>query len=103
MYFAETIKKLEPFGESNPVPLFGITKACVSNFYTMGVEAQHIRFNATAPDGITIGCVLFTRAADYMDIMYNGALVDVVGELEINEYKGDRRLQLRVRDIRESI
>jgi len=100
--FAECIKKLEPFGEGNPVPIFCIRNAHVSNFFTMGSDNQHLRFNATSDDGITVGCVLFGKASKYMDIMYNGARVDVAGELEINEFRGNRRIQLRVKDIKES-
>ena len=68
----------------------------------MGAEGQHCRFNATTADGIPVGCVLFSRAKDYASMLHNGARVDVAGELEINEFRGERKLQIRVRDIRES-
>lgn len=100
--FAESIKKLEPFGEANPVPLFCIIGAHVSSFFTMGAESQHFRFVATTADGIPIGCVLFGRAKEYMSIMHNGARIDVAGEIEVNEFRGERRFQIRVKDIKES-
>ena len=100
--FAESIKKLEPFGEGNPVPLFCVRGAHVSNFFTMGTDSQHFRFVATTADGIPIGCVLFGRAKEYMNIMHNGARIDVAGEIEVNEFRGERRLQIRVKDIKES-
>lgn len=100
--YASNIQKLEPFGESNPVPLFCIRNAHVSNAYNMGADGQHIRFNVTAADGISINCVLFSRAAEFEGIVYNGARIDVAGELDINEYRGERKLQIRVRDIRVS-
>ena len=100
--FAESVKRLEPFGEANPVPLFCVRGAHVSNFFTMGSDSQHFRFNATTADGIPIGCVLFGRAKDYMSFMHNGARIDVAGEIEVNEFRGERRLQIRVKDIKES-
>ena len=98
--FAESLKLLEPFGEANPVPLFCILNARLGGVRTMGAEEQHVRFVATAPDGIPVNCVLFGRAADYKDIIFGSDRIDVAGELDINEFRGERRLQMRVRDIR---
>ena len=98
--FAESLKLLEPYGEANPVPLFCILGASVSGVRTMGAEEQHVRFTATASDGIPINCVLFGRAAEYKDIIFGAEHIDVAGELDINEFRGERRLQMRVRDIR---
>ncbi len=100
--YVQAVKKLEPFGEENPAPLFCVRNARVSNFFTMGVESQHFRFKATAADGVPIACVLFGRAAEFSDIMYSGATVDVAGELDINEFRGERNLQLLVVDIKAS-
>ena len=98
--FAESLKLLEPYGEANPVPLFCILGASVSGVRTMGAEGQHVRFTATASDGIPVGCVLFGRASEYKDVIFGADRVDVAGELDINEFRGERRLQMRVKDIR---
>jgi len=100
MEFAKTLQRLEPFGEGNPVPLFCIRNARVSNFFTMGSEGRHLRFNATAADGIAISCVLFGRADEYVDFVRDGAIVNVAGELEINEFRGEKKLQMKIRDIK---
>lgn len=98
--FAEAVQKLEPFGEANPVPLFCVRGAHISNAYTMGAEGQHLRFNIASADGININCVLFTRANEFKDIVFSGERVDVAGELDVNEYRGERKLQIKVKDIR---
>ena len=98
--FAETLKMLEPYGEGNPVPLFCILNARVDGVRTMGAEEQHLRFTATAPDGIPVNCVLFSRADDYKDIIFGTDRIDVAGELDINEFRGEKKLQFRVKDIR---
>ena len=98
--FAEQISMLEPFGEANPAPVFCIMDAKVGYVRLMGAEAQHIRFIAECRDGIDMNCVLFGRADEYKDIIFGSRRIDVAGELEINEYKGERRPQIRVRDIR---
>lgn len=98
--YAEAVKKLEPFGEGNPVPVFCMRNALVSNFFTMGSDGQHLRFVATTADGIPVSCVLFGKAKKYTDFMRNGACVDVAGELEVNEFRGERKIQIRIRDIK---
>ena len=68
----------------------------------MGADGQHIRFTAMADDRIPVGCVLFGRAEQYKDIIFGHSRIDVAGELDINEFRGERRLQMRVKDIRVS-
>ena len=100
--FAESLKLLEPYGEGNPVPVFCMLSASVSGVRTMGAEEQHIRFTAATDDGIPVGCVLFGRADEYKDVIFGADRIDVAGELDINEFRGERKLQMRVRDIRAS-
>ena len=76
--------------------------ASVSGVRTMGAEEQHIRFTAATDDGIPVGCVLFGRADEYKDVIFGADRIDVAGELDINEFRGERKLQMRVRDIRAS-
>ena len=100
--FAEKLRLLEPYGEANPVPLFCIRNAQVSAVRTMGAEEQHIRFTACTQDKQPVGCVLFGRADMYKDIIFGQEMIDVAGELDINEFRGERKLQMRIRDIRRS-
>ena len=100
--FAESLRLLEPYGEGNPVPVFCIMSASVSGVRTMGAEEQHIRFTAMTDDGIPVGCVLFGKADRYKDVIFGSERIDVAGELDINEFRGERKLQMRVRDIRAS-
>ncbi len=100
--FAESLRLLEPYGEGNPVPVFCVMSAAVSGVRTMGAEEQHIRFTAVTDDGVPLPCVLFGRADEYKDIIFGAERIDVAGELDINEFRGERKLQMRVRDIRAS-
>ena len=101
--FAESLRMLEPFGEKNPVPVFCMLNARTHNIRTMGAEGQHIKFNAVCADGRGVECILFKRADDYKDIIFGAKRIDVAGELEINEFRGEKRLQLVVRDIRAAV
>ena len=99
--FARALTKLEPYGEGNPVPLFCIRLAKVTDYRKIGSERQHLKFTVRTADGIYLSCISFWGSEKYYGIVSSG-LVDIAGELSINEYRGRRQLQMKVADIRES-
>ena len=99
--FAKSLSLLEPFGEGNPVPLFCVRFAKVTDYRKIGGEGQHLKFTVKTQDGIYLSCISFWGSEKFYDIVSSG-LVDVAGELNINEYRGRRQLQMKVADVRES-
>ena len=99
--FANSLSLLEPFGEGNPVPLFCVRFAKVTDYRRIGTEGQHLKFTVKTPDGIYLSCISFWGSDKFYDIVSSGP-VDVAGELGINEYKGRRQLQMKISDVRES-
>jgi single-stranded-DNA-specific exonuclease len=102
LQFAAQLKKLEPYGEANPKPLFALQRVRPANVSFMGAGGQHLRFTARGEDRADVSCVLFKRAQAFAPLLTEGCPVDVAGELNINEYNGSRRLQFTVKDIRRS-
>ena len=99
--FAKSLSLLEPFGESNPVPVFCVRFARVTDYRRIGSEGQHLKFTIKTSDGIYLSCISFWGSDKYYDYVSSG-LVDVAGELSINEYRGRRQLQMKILDVRES-
>lgn len=100
--FAKLIQQMEPFGEANPKPTFCMMKARVASLGYMGSESQHLRFYAKTGDDVAVSCILFRRASEFSDLLESGALVDIAGELSVNEYNGRQKLQMIIKDIRRS-
>ncbi len=100
--FAKALQGLEPFGEGNPKPCFCIKGALPQSVNLMGPEQQHIRFYARTNDGTSVACILFRRAAEFVDLLNSGSTIDVAGELSVNDYNGRQKLQLIVKDIKRS-
>lgn len=100
--FAKLLQLLEPYGESNPKPIFCAENVRICSLISMGKENQHLRFMAEGRDGISLPCVLFRRAKEFADIMENGTMVDVVGELTVNEFNHSEKVQMLVKDIKRS-
>jgi len=99
--FAQMLRRLEPYGEENPKPLFCTGSARIESVGSMGQESEHARFALRSQDGTALSCILFRRAAEYKDFLRKDAIVDVAGELAVNEFRGNRQVQMIVKDIKE--
>jgi single-stranded-DNA-specific exonuclease len=93
---AEWLQRMEPCGQENPTPVFLSRDASVANAQTVGNEGRHLRLQLRA-EGRVWDAIAF-RQGERMQAL--GERVDVVYSLEVNEWNGERRLQLNVRDIR---
>ncbi len=99
----DTLARCEPYGEGNKKPLFVLGGAVVVSARAVGQKKDHLKMKlkAIAKNGAVkyfdcIGWGLFPRAEDCRA----GDAVDVVFELEANEYNGTRELQLKLKDMR---
>ncbi len=97
--FLNIIDQMEPFGPFNMRPVF-ITRKVRDTGYSKIMKEQHIRF-VFDQDGIVLTGIGFNLADKYHLLQAN-ALVDVVYTLDINEWNGERMIQLKVIDFRKS-
>ncbi|MRZ81543.1 single-stranded-DNA-specific exonuclease RecJ [Paeniclostridium sordellii] len=93
----EELHNLEPFGVSNPTPKFIIRNMEVRSIFRMGKEKNHLKVNLEKEK--VYECVGFNMAylADKFDI---GDKVDVLFQLDENNYMGSRKIQFLIKDIR---
>jgi single-stranded-DNA-specific exonuclease len=95
--FFNILSQMEPFGPDNLRPTF-ITRRVMNTGYCRVVKEKHLRFSLRQ-DGITFTGIGFGMA-DKMPILVQNKPVDVVYKLDINEWNGEKSLQLRVVDVR---
>jgi single-stranded-DNA-specific exonuclease len=97
---AEQLKLLEPYGHGNPRPMLLIADVPVRSARTIGKDGRHLQITPQGLPGTfeAVGFGLGEWAARISDT----ARVDLVGELNINEWNGRRKPQLLVRDLRVS-
>ncbi len=88
-----------PFGEKNPKPLFSCTKVSVSNIGTVGADAKHLRLTVTSASGKMVKMIGF-GFGEWAQKVRLGDKIDVVFELGVNEWNGNRELQLRIVDMK---
>lgn len=94
---AESLYLLEPYGTSNPQPLFASFDMQIVNIYGVGSD-KHTRITFKCRDG-KITCMYFRKSPADIDL-YTGDHADVLYNLDINEFNGTRSLQMIVRDMR---
>jgi single-stranded-DNA-specific exonuclease len=90
----EKIQEFAPFGIGNPQPNFLLENVTVLNTRTVGSEGQHLKF--TLKHGKTLIDGIAFRFGEHEE-QFQGAK-RVVVNLDINEWKGERKLQLRLLD-----
>lgn len=97
--FYNILCQMEPFGPENLRPVF-IAKNVVNSGYSKIVKEQHIRFSLRK-NNITFTGIGFNMVEKYECLKYNQP-VDVVFKIDVNEWNGEKNLQLRVIDCRPS-
>ena len=95
--FYNILCQMEPFGPENLRPVF-IAKTVVDTGYSKIVKEQHVRFSLRK-NNITFTGIGFNMAEKYEFLKYNQP-VDVVFKIDVNEWNGEKNLQLRVIDCR---
>lgn len=94
---AETIKKLEPFGFGNPAPLFYMENLKVLSKRTVGNNNKHLKL-LLDKDNKTYDGIYFNGSEELNN--KNWENIDVVFNLDINEWNNNRNLQLMIKAVR---
>lgn len=96
MTLAEELRVLEPTGHQNTQPVFITRNVRVLDSRTVGSDGAHLKLRVVADNQPPIEAIGFRlgewihNMPDYLDVVYN---------LDINEYNGRRNVQLRLLDI----
>lgn len=95
----DVISQLEPFGAGNPQPLFGLFGMTLSSVQPIG-GGKHIRLSLKRGNA-TVTALYFGVTVN--EFPYNeGDIVDLAVRLEKNEYMGQVKVSVYVKDIRMS-
>ena len=97
--FYDILCQMEPFGPENLRPVF-IAKNVTDTGWSKIVKEQHIRFSLKQ-DNVTITGIGFGMA-DKFHLLQQKQPVDVVFKIDENEWNGEKSLQIRMIDLRES-
>jgi single-stranded-DNA-specific exonuclease len=97
--FYNLVNRFAPFGPDNMKPVF-LTKNVTDSGWSKIVKEKHVKFSLRQ-NGIAISGIGFDLAHKF-DLLKNGA-IDVVYQIDENEWQGKKSLQLMVKDIKLSV
>lgn len=98
--FFENLEKFEPFGEGNATPIFLIEKVKVSSTDTVGQKNNHLKMQVTDGHNKVTRKMIGFCFGDWCQRLKVGDLLDVVVEVGVNEWNGNRELQLKIVDLK---
>ena len=88
---------LEPFGHGNRTPLLATCGVFMNGRQRVGKLGNHYKF--TAYDGVASVPAISFRCPNIDDLLCHDTAVDLVAEVNVDEWRGKTRVQLRVRDV----
>lgn len=100
--FFQFLNKFQPFGPENMSPLFMSRNVFDSGTAKMvGSSGEHLKLDLCQESAgtKTFPAIAFGQA-DHFEYIKSGKPLDVCYSLEINEFRGNRTLQLNIRDIK---
>lgn len=99
--FYEQLEKLAPFGPQNMNPVFVIRNMYDNGSVKIGKENSHMRFCLENENGRTLSFVGFGMAEKWDAISSNESF-DVCFTISLDQFRGEKRLNLEVKDIMEN-
>ncbi len=95
----DSLALLEPYGAGNPQPTFGLFGMTISSVRPIGGD-KHIRLTLTKGSE-TVTAVYFGQNVSSFPYT-QGDTVDIACRIERNEFKGEVRVSVQIKDIRPS-
>ena len=100
-YISETLvnelKSLEPFGQGNEKPQFAQKNLRIRSLRALGRNNNAVRMTVVTEQGRPMEAMVFTEADKFVEEAKNSRSMDVIYYPDINEYNGNRTLQIVVR------
>ncbi|MBQ3041000.1 MAG: single-stranded-DNA-specific exonuclease RecJ [Clostridia bacterium] len=94
---ASELSLLEPYGVSNPIPVFSMSNMIIEDIIPIGMN-RHLKL-ILSKDGRTFTAMLFCVSSQEFPYEIDDE-VDVAFNLEINEFMNTKNVQLNIKDIR---
>jgi len=97
--------KFEPFGQANERPKYLAKDLIVINAEPVGKNKKHLRLMVKTAEGTTkkmVGWNLCNGEQNWCKILQKGDKIEVVFEISVNEWNGNRELQLTIVDLRKA-
>lgn len=94
----EELKLLEPFGQGNEKPQFAQKHALIRSYRILGKNRNLVKMNLVTESGLSMDGLLFTNGDEFLKELGNRQWIDFIYYPDINEYNGNRTLQVMIKN-----
>lgn len=94
----EELKILEPFGQGNEKPLFAQKQVRIRSCRVIGKNKNVVKLVLEGGNGMPMDGILFTDGIAFEEERAGRTVMDIIYYPEINEYNGNRNLQVVIRN-----
>lgn len=94
----EELDQLQPFGTGNPAPVFLMEDQVLFEARQIGARKNHLKAKLEGEEN-SLDVIGF-GLGDRLDLMGDRPQVSMVGQLEINEWNGQKKPQLKLDDLK---
>ncbi len=91
-------EKLEPFGQGNEKPKFAEKGLFIADLRILGKNRNCVKFTLRSRSGSFINAILFADGDRFLTERGNQSVMDIIYYPVINEYNGNRTLQMVISD-----
>jgi single-stranded-DNA-specific exonuclease len=97
----ETIMQLAPFGMGNPEPVFVSRGVEVLDMRLVGKDKNHVKlcFCEKGNKSSKLDCIAFGMGDRSSDLII-GSIVDIVYTIALDTWNGNKRMQLKIKDVK---
>jgi single-stranded-DNA-specific exonuclease len=96
----QNLSRLSPFGYGNPEPIFVAKSLTISSMRLVGADSRHLKIVLESErarfEGIIFG---YDKSLD----LKIGDKIDTVYNITVNEWNGNKKLELKIKDVARSI
>ncbi len=102
----DLLQKFEPFGVGNEEPIYAAKNITVIEISPVGQEGKHLRLSVKHNTNIVKKLIAFgfgnttKHPSDWKNILSPGDKIDIAFTVSVNEWNGNRELQLAVKDLK---
>ncbi len=104
----DLLQKFEPFGQANPKPKYTAKGLTILKLDSVGKDGTHLKMTVkhhTDKTKKVIGwrlCSKNEEKTNWCEVLKEGDKIDIVFEIGVNEWNGNRELQLTIIDLRKA-
>jgi len=97
----DELENFEPYGENNDKPLLAAYNLTIEQLQTVGSDGQHLKVLVSQEERSThLHKLIGFSFGDWCARLKVGEKIDIVFEMGVNEWNGNRELQLKIVDLK---